>query len=152
MAALMITRAATIRAIIQINFLLPPEFFPPFLGDWAAGRDSSSSVMRTASLVGASDGAAKKVADAMTANGWEFASHTWGHKNATDSSAEELKADDEKWEAYVAPILGKTDTIIFAFGADIGGWEGYSFVAGRQKRYSSPSGLRPASSRKSAQR
>ena len=45
---------------------------------------------------------------------------------ATDSSAEELKADNEKWEAYVAPILGKTDTIIFAFGADIGGWEGYS--------------------------
>ncbi len=70
--------------------------------------------------------AAKKVADAMKANGWEFASHTWGHKNATDSSAEELKADNEKWEAYVAPILGKTDTIIFAFGADIGGWEGYS--------------------------
>ena len=34
-----------------------------------------------------------------------------------------LKADNEKWEAYVAPILGKTDTIIFAFGADIGGWE-----------------------------
>ena len=51
--------------------------------------------------------AAKKVADAMKANGWEFASHTWGHKNATDSSAEELKADNEKWEAYVAPILGK---------------------------------------------
>ena len=69
---------------------------------------------------------AKKVADAMKANGWLFASHTWGHKNATDSSAEELKADNEKWEAYVAPILGKTDTIIFAFGADIGGWEGYS--------------------------
>ena len=52
----MITRAAAIPAIIQINFLLPPEFFPPFLGDWAAGRGSSSSVMRTASLVGASDG------------------------------------------------------------------------------------------------
>lgn len=69
---------------------------------------------------------AKKVADAMKANGWEFASHTWGHMNATDRSAEDLKTDNEKWEAYVAPILGKTDMIIFAFGADIGGWEGYS--------------------------
>ena len=69
---------------------------------------------------------AKKVADAMKADGWEFASHTWGHMNATDRSAEDLKADNEKWEAYVAPILGKTDMIIFAFGADIGGWEGYS--------------------------
>lgn len=70
--------------------------------------------------------AAKKVADAMKANGWEFASHTWGHMNATERSAEDLKTDNEKWEAYVAPILGKTDMIIFAFGADIGDWEGYS--------------------------
>ena len=69
---------------------------------------------------------ATKVAEAMKATGWEFASHTWGHMNATDRSAEDLQTDNEKWEAYVAPILGKTDMIIFAFGADIGGWEGYS--------------------------
>lgn len=69
---------------------------------------------------------ATAVAEAMKANGWEFASHTWGHKNATDSSAEELQADNEKWETSVAPVLGKTDMIIFAFGADIGNWEGYS--------------------------
>lgn len=69
---------------------------------------------------------ATKVAEAMKQNGWEFASHTWGHMNATDRSAEDLKTDNEKWEAYVAPILGKTDMIIFAFGADIGGWEGYA--------------------------
>ena len=69
---------------------------------------------------------ATKVAEAMKATGWEFASHTWGHMNATDRSAEDLQTDTEKWEAYVAPILGKTDMIIFAFGADIGGWEGYS--------------------------
>lgn len=69
---------------------------------------------------------ATKVAEAMKATGWEFASHTWGHMNATDRSAEDLQTDNEKWEAYVASILGKTDMIIFAFGADIGGWEGYS--------------------------
>ena len=69
---------------------------------------------------------AKKVADAMKAEGWEFASHTWGHRNATTSTAEELKTDDKKWKAYVAPILGDTDMVIFAFGADIGDWEGYS--------------------------
>ena len=28
---------------------------------------------------------ATAVADAMKAEGWEFASHTWGHKNATES-------------------------------------------------------------------
>lgn len=69
---------------------------------------------------------AKKVAEAMKENGWEFASHTWGHLNAETDSAEKLKTDNEKWENYVAPILGKTDIIIFAFGADIGNWEGYS--------------------------
>ena len=69
---------------------------------------------------------ATEVADAMKANGWEFASYTWGHKNATQSSAEELQTDNEKWEAYVAPIVGKTDTIIFAFGADIGDWQPFT--------------------------
>lgn len=69
---------------------------------------------------------AKQVADAMKANGWEFASHTWGHKNASEASLEELMADNEKWENYVAPILGKTDMIIFAFGADIGDWQEYT--------------------------
>ncbi len=69
---------------------------------------------------------AKKIAEALKKSGWEFASHTWGHKNATESSAEELETDNEKWEKNVAPILGKTDMIIFAFGADIGNWENYS--------------------------
>lgn len=69
---------------------------------------------------------AKKIAEALKKSGWEFASHTWGHKNATESSVEELQADNEKWGKNVAPILGKTDMIIFAFGADIGNWENYS--------------------------
>ena len=62
----------------------------------------------------------------MKAGGWEFANHTWRDMNATERSAESLKTDDEKWKANVAPILGDTDMIIFAFGADIGDWEGYS--------------------------
>ena len=63
---------------------------------------------------------AAEVADALKAEGWEFASHTWGHRNAAKSSLEELQADNEKWEASVVPILGRTDMIFFAFGADIG--------------------------------
>ena len=78
---------------------------------------------------------ATAVADAMKAEGWEFASHTWGHKNATESSAKELKTDDKKWKSYVAPILGDTDMIIFAFGADIGDWEGYSSDNAKFKYY-----------------
>ena len=37
---------------------------------------------------------ATAVADALKAEGWEFASHTWGHKDAGQSSAKELKADN----------------------------------------------------------
>ena len=70
---------------------------------------------------------ATEVAEAMKKSGWEFASHTWGHKNATESSAEELQIDNERWEANVAPILGKTDMVIFAFGADIGNWAEYTW-------------------------
>lgn len=81
--------------------------------------------------------AAKKVADAMKAEGWEFASHTWGHRNATSSTAAELKTDNKKWEKYVAPILGKTDMIIFAFGADIGDWEGYTSDNAKYEYYKS---------------
>ena len=81
--------------------------------------------------------AAKKVAKAMKKDGWEFASHTWGHRNATTSTAAELKTDNKKWEKYVAPILGKTDMIIFAFGADIGDWEGYTSDNAKYEYYKS---------------
>lgn len=80
---------------------------------------------------------AKKVAKAMKANGWEFASHTWGHKNAGNSTLKELKTDNKKWEKYVAPILGKTDMIFFAFGADIGSWEGYTSEDSKYEYYKS---------------
>ncbi len=65
------------------------------------------------------------IADALKAEGWEFASHTWGHLSVTDKTVEELKTDNEKWEATVKPIVGEVDTIIFAHGNDIGTWEGY---------------------------
>ena len=68
---------------------------------------------------------ATKVADALKAEGWEFASHTWGHLSVTDKTVEELQTDNEKWVATVEPIVGKVDTIIFAHGNDIGSWEGY---------------------------
>ena len=71
-------------------------------------------------------GEAKRVADAMKASGWEFASHTWGHINVTDASLDKLQTDTTKWKNYVEPLVGDTDIVIFAFGADLGDWMGYS--------------------------
>ncbi|WP_411336925.1 polysaccharide deacetylase family protein [Ruminococcus gauvreauii] len=69
---------------------------------------------------------AKKVADAMKEDGWEFASHTWGHRHIAQISLDDLKADTEKWETYVSPLVGGTDTIIFAHGEDLGDWHDYA--------------------------
>ena len=63
---------------------------------------------------------AKAVADAMKAEGWTFASHTYGHLNAEGADLARLQADYERWVTVNEPVLGKVDKIIFAFGADIG--------------------------------
>lgn len=68
---------------------------------------------------------AKKVADAMKAEGWEFASHTWGHLRVGSSSLERLQTDTAKWKENIEPIVGPTDTIIFAHGEDLQGWGDY---------------------------
>ena len=70
--------------------------------------------------------AAKKVAKAMKKNGWEFASHTWGHQNVSQISLEKLQADTQRFKENVDPLIGGTDIIIFAFGADLAGAEDYS--------------------------
>lgn len=69
---------------------------------------------------------AKVIADALKSEGWEFASHTWGHLSVTSHSVETLREDNEKWIRNVQNIVGPTDTIIFAHGNDIGDWMGYS--------------------------
>ncbi len=69
---------------------------------------------------------AKKVADGIKADGWEFSSHTWGHMHIGDVDMERIKADTEKWKNYVEPVVGPTDTIIFAHGQDLSDWHDYS--------------------------
>lgn len=68
----------------------------------------------------------QKVADAIKADGWKFASHTWGHIRIGDASLESIQKDTEKWLSYVAPLVGGTDTIIFAHGQDLADWHDYS--------------------------
>lgn len=79
--------------------------------------------------------AAKAVAEAMKAAGWKFASHTWGHANMSklvDQSTGAIldqtvfERQMQWWDDEVRPLIGDTDIIIFAFGADIGSWRGYT--------------------------
>lgn len=68
---------------------------------------------------------AKKIADAMKAEGWEFASHTWGHIKIADVSLNRLMSDTQKWKENVEPVVGTTDVIVFAHGQDMGDWGPY---------------------------
>lgn len=69
--------------------------------------------------------AARRMAQALTATGWEFASHSWGHRNVGKVTLEQLTKDSALWTAEVQPILGETDMYIYPFGADIAGIEKY---------------------------
>ncbi len=69
---------------------------------------------------------ATAVAAAMKEEGWEFASHTWGHIDPQAIGLEKMETDTQRWLDNVEPIVGATDVIIFAFGADIGDWQPYS--------------------------
>lgn len=62
--------------------------------------------------------AAKEVAEAMKANGWEFACHGWGHKNAATITTDHFKRDTQRWIDEVLSIIGPTDIYIFPYGVD----------------------------------
>ncbi len=65
---------------------------------------------------------AKAVADSLRADGWTFASHTWGHMHIGDADYSRVVADTDKWMEFVKPLLGDCDIVIFAHGQDLPGW------------------------------
>ena len=69
---------------------------------------------------------AKAVADAIKADGWEFASHSYTHSNMTNATLEKMQYDSKRWKEEVEIILGPTDIYIYPYGADICDWHGYS--------------------------
>lgn len=68
---------------------------------------------------------ATTVANTMKDDGWEFASHSWGHINFTTSSVQRIKKDTQRWKEDVQPIIGPTNLLIYPFGADLAGIEQY---------------------------
>lgn len=70
--------------------------------------------------------AAAAVAQCLRDDGWELASHSWGHRDMGKIPYEDFKTDTDKWEAEVESLIGPTDIILFPFGSDIGDWKPYS--------------------------
>lgn len=69
---------------------------------------------------------ATEVANAIKELGWTIASHSWGHIYIGSRDYEHVCWDTDMWEREVATIVGSTDIIIFAFGEDLDGWQGYA--------------------------
>ncbi len=69
---------------------------------------------------------AKAVSEAIKAQGWVIASHSYAHFGYGSCGDYDLAADVQKWEDQVQPIVGDTDVLIYPFGQDIAGVEEYS--------------------------
>ena len=70
--------------------------------------------------------AAAEVAQCLRDNGWELASHSWGHLDLGTVEWDRFQSDTDKWESEVESLIGPTDIILFPFGADVGDWHPYS--------------------------
>ncbi len=69
---------------------------------------------------------AKKVNQWLKDNGWEIASHSYGHPSYGSLTYDELVHDVSRWEEEVQPVVGDTDIFIYPYGSDIAGVENYS--------------------------
>lgn len=68
---------------------------------------------------------ARAVADALRAEGYTIASHSYGHLTYGDISPERLASDAQKWNDQIAAVIGETDVLLYPFGSDISGVEAY---------------------------
>jgi hypothetical protein len=59
----------------------------------------------------------KALAQWLTAHGWTIASHTWGHIDLSQSSPETIAWDTAQWRALAQPLVGRTDVLVYPFGA-----------------------------------
>ena len=66
------------------------------------------------------------MAQCLRDNGWELASHSWGHINFGKRSFEDVKTDSDKWASRVESLIGKTDVLLYPFGSDVGDWHPYT--------------------------
>jgi len=64
---------------------------------------------------------------ALVDDGYELASHSWGHVNFTKRELADLQRDTDRWERNVESLMpGNCDIILYPFGADIGDWHPYT--------------------------
>jgi peptidoglycan/xylan/chitin deacetylase (PgdA/CDA1 family) len=63
--------------------------------------------------------AVKNVVKVLKEYGWEFASHSYGHRDMQKYSFKFLKKDTDRWLKEVGSLIGPTDIYVFPYGIDI---------------------------------
>jgi len=61
----------------------------------------------------------KEVARVLKEGGWEFASHSYNHRDMREKSFDFIKKDTIRWQEEVGSLVGDTDILIFPYGTDI---------------------------------
>lgn len=83
---------------------------------------------------------ATKVANALLADGYEFACYTYENIGYGEKGTAEIGADLQRWKEEVLPILGEVDTLVFAQNSDIdsgtGAYSGDKFTLLRNNGFS----------------
>lgn len=62
---------------------------------------------------------ARKLAEALKADGWDFGCLSWGYKDMKAAQLSQLKTDTNRWLEKVGSLVGPTDIYVFPFGNDI---------------------------------
>ena len=62
---------------------------------------------------------ATRVVEKLKKDGWEFASHGYGHLNTKAISLATLSSDTERWKKEVEPLIGKTNIYIYPYGSSV---------------------------------
>ena len=58
----------------------------------------------------------KALAKALREDGWEFASHSYGHGHMNSQSLEKVKQDANSWEKEVGSLIGPVDVYLYPYG------------------------------------
>ena len=59
----------------------------------------------------------RALATALRADGWTFASHTYGHINLSKDSPAVIARDTARWRALTSGLLGQVHILVYPFGA-----------------------------------
>lgn len=69
---------------------------------------------------------ARAVAQALRDQGWDLASHSYGHPGMGSATVEKVRSDTEKFHNTAESIIGEVDIFIYPHGDDIAGVEKYT--------------------------